>query len=384
MKVFITGVDGFIGNSLARRILTTTDWQVIGLDIFQNRVQSLLEYPQFQFHQDDLANCRDWVDAQIRDCDLVIPLAACALPSRYIQDPIGIFQLDFEENLRIIRQCFKHGKRLIFPSTSEVYGMSEDENLKEESSSLVYGPIEKERWIYACSKQMLDRVIWAYGSQGLKFTLFRPFNWFGPNLDNIHTSQKGSARVVTQFLGHLLRDEPLYLVDGGKQKRCFTHIDDGVDALMRILHNLDGAANQRIFNVGNPDNGFSIKELAHLMADTLAEFPGWSHIRETKDIRVESANNYYGKGYQDVQLRRPDITLARTLLGWEPTVTMGEGLKQTIAYYLENDFKQVDSIQSSGTVTLHSNVPKHLSREQTKLEEKPHKKGRPVSSRITK
>jgi nucleoside-diphosphate-sugar epimerase len=351
MKIFITGVDGFIGHSLTHRILTTTDWQVVGLDLFGNRVQPLLKYPQFHFRQADLTTCQDWVDAQIRDCDVVLPLAACALPSQYIKDPIGIFQLDFEENLRIIRICFEQGKRVIFPSTSEVYGMCEDELLNEENSPLVFGPINKERWIYACSKQMLDRVIWAYGSQGLQFTLFRPFNWFGPNLDNIHTAKKGGARVVTQFLGHLLRGEPLSLVDGGKQQRCFTHIDDGVDALMRILHNQKGAANQRIFNIGNPNNGFSICELAHLMAETLAEFPGWSHIRHTKDIRVESAKQYYGQGYQDVQLRKPDITLAQTLLGWQPTVTMDEGLKQTIAYYLENDFKPVTPIQSKTTVS---------------------------------
>lgn len=352
MKIFITGVDGFIGHHLTQRILTTTDWQVVGLDIFGNRVKPLLKYPQFHFHQDDLTRCQDWVDAQINDCDVVMPLAACALPSQYIKNPIGIFQLDFEENLRIVRQCFERGKRLIFPSTSEVYGMCEDKLLNEENSPLVFGPINKERWIYACGKQMLDRVIWAYGSQGLQFTLFRPFNWFGPNLDNIHSSDKGGARVVTQFLGHLLRGEPLYLVNGGKQQRCFTYIDDAVDALMRILHNANGAADQRIFNIGNPHNGFSIEKLAHLMAYTLAQFPGWSHIEQTKDIRVESANKYYGEAYQDVQLRRPDITLAQTLLGWQPTVTMEEGLRQTISYYLEHDFKQATKAPLDMTPSL--------------------------------
>ena len=350
MKILILGIDGFIGHSLAHRILTTTDWHIVGLDRFGNRVKPLLDHPRFYFRQDDLTTCRDWIDQQIGACDVVLPLAACALPSQYIQDPIGIFQLDFEENLRIVRQCFTRGTRIIFPSTSEVYGMCPDESLNEETSSLVLGPINKERWIYSCGKQMLDRVIWAYGSQGLQFTLFRPFNWFGPNLDNIHNSEKGGARVVTQFLGHLLRGETLYLVNGGNQQRCFTYIDDGVDALMRILRNSNGVADGRIFNIGHPGNGFAIRELAYVMADILAEFPGWSHIQETKDIQVEAGAKYYGQGYQDVQLRRPDITLAQTLLGWKPTVSLEEGLRRTIAYYLERDFQPINSIKPRSEV----------------------------------
>lgn len=339
MKVLILGVDGFIGHSLAHRILTTTDWQVTGLDCAAKRIKPLLKYPQFSFRQDDLSICRDWIDAQIRASDVVLPLAACALPSEYIRNPIAIFELDFEENLRIVRQCFYSGKRVIFPSTSEVYGMCQDQHFNEETSPLVLGPISKERWMYSCGKQMLDRVIWAYGSQGLQFTIFRPFNWFGPNLDDISSSGKGSARVVTQFLGHLLRGEPIYLVDGGQQRRCFTYIDDCIDALMKILHNPGGVANHRIFNIGNPNNDLSIRELALSIVSVLAKFPGWQRVLETNDLQIESGSDYYGQGYQDVNARRPDITLARTLLGWEPKVTMLEGLEKTIAYYLGQEFQ---------------------------------------------
>lgn len=96
----------------------------------------------------------------------------------------------------------KYGKHLVFPSTSEVYGMCTDEQFDPDASPLIYGPINKPRWIYACSKQLMDRVIWGYGMQeGLNFTLFRPFNWIGPGLDSIYTPKEGSSRVVTQFLG---------------------------------------------------------------------------------------------------------------------------------------------------------------------------------------
>ena len=100
------------------------------------------------------------------------------------------------------------------------------------------GPIDKPRWIYACAKQLMDRVIHAYGMQeGLDYTLFRPFNWIGAGLDSINTAKEGSSRVITQFLGHIVRGEPIKLVDGGTQKRAFTYIDDGIAALLTIIAN---------------------------------------------------------------------------------------------------------------------------------------------------
>src|SRR5574340_1421025 len=146
--------------------------------------------------------------------------------------------------------------------------MSHDREFDPPSSPLVYGPIDKQRWIYSCSKQLMDRVIWAYGSMGsLDFTLFRPFNWIGAGLDSIHTAKEGSSRVITQFLGHIVRGEPIKLVDGGAQKRAFTYIDDGIDALMKIIANAGGVASGKIYNIGNPANNLSVRELARVMVE---------------------------------------------------------------------------------------------------------------------
>ena len=142
---------------------------------------------------------------------------------------------------------------------------------KSRSSS--YGPINKPRWIYACSKQLMDRVIWGYGMEGLNFTLFRPFNWIGPGLDSIYTPKEGSSRVVTQFLGHIVRGENISLVDGGAQKRAFTDIDDGIGALMKIIENKDGVATGKIYNIGNPSNNFSVRELANMMLQARGRIP---------------------------------------------------------------------------------------------------------------
>src|SRR5258708_37302872 len=119
--------------------------------------------------------------------------------------------------------------------------MCRDRGFGREACAFGYGPINKPRWIYACAKQLMDRVIHAYGmKEGLAYTLFRPFNWIGSGLDNLNASKEGSSRVITQFFGHIVRGEPIKLVDGGRQKRAFTYIDDGIDALMKVLENRKG------------------------------------------------------------------------------------------------------------------------------------------------
>lgn len=165
----------------------------------------------------------------------MLPLVAIATPIEYTRNPLRVFELDFEENLRIIRYCVKYRKRIIFPSTSEVYGMCSDKYFDEDHSNLIVGPVNKPRWIYSVSKQLLDRVIWAYGEkEGLQFTLFRPFNWMGPRLDNLNAARIGSSRAITQLILNLVEGSPIKLIDGGKQKRCFTDIRDGIEALYAL------------------------------------------------------------------------------------------------------------------------------------------------------
>jgi len=334
VKILILGVNGFIGHSLTARILRHTDWEVFGMDIGQDRIQEHLGQPRFKFLEGDIGINREWIEYHVKKCDVVLPLVAIATPKAYVETPLKVFELDFEENLKIVRQCVKYETRVVFPSTSELYGMCNDPIFSEENSPLVLGPIRKERWIYSCSKQLLDRVIWAYGHEGLAFTLFRPFNWIGPNLDDINTPKEGSSRVVTQFLGHLLRGEPIRLVDGGSQRRSFTFIEEGVDALMTIIANEGGCADGRIFNIGNPANDCSVKELLQHMIGILSEFEGYENIRERAQIEEISARDYYGEGYQDIRTRVPDISNARLHLGWAPKVNLDDTLRRTIGFYV--------------------------------------------------
>ncbi len=337
MKLLILGVNGFIGSHLAHHALAETDWEIYGMDLASDRLEALSNNPHFHFLEGDISINKEWIEYHVKKCDVCLPLVAIATPASYIRDPLAVFELDFEQNLRIVRQCAQYGTRVIFPSTSEVYGMCPDKVFDPEKSPCVYGPIHKQRWIYACAKQMMDRVIWAMGrDRGLQFTLIRPFNWIGSGLDSLTAPKEGSSRVVTQFLGHLLRGEPINLVDGGTQRRCFTHIDDGLNCLIKILENKDGCCDGRIFNIGNPGNDYSIRELAEMMIEVLGEIPALAPLARQAELRDVSSEEYYGPDYQDIGHRVPDITLARELLGWEPKIGLKEALHRTISAYVKN------------------------------------------------
>ena len=333
-KVLILGVNGFIGHHLSKRILGTTDWEVYGMDMNTDRIADLLDKPRFHFFEGDITINKEWIEYHVRKCDVILPLVAIATPATYVKAPLRVFELDFEANLPIVRAAVKHRKRLVFPSTSEVYGMCPDGEFDPEASPLVYGPINKPRWIYACSKQLMDRVIAGYGQQeGLDYTLFRPFNWIGAGLDTIFSAKEGSSRVVTQFLGHIVRGENISLVDGGMQKRAFTDIDDGIDALMRIIENPAGVASGQIYNIGNPANNHSVRDLAERMLRMAASIPEYAETAHKVQLVETSSGAYYGAGYQDVPNRVPKIANTMRDLSWAPRTDMDAALRKIFEAY---------------------------------------------------
>jgi len=334
-RVLILGVNGFIGNALGKRLLDSGQYEVHGMDLHSDYIQDLLDRPGFYFDEVDISIHREWCEYHVRKCDIVIPLVAIATPIEYVRNPIRVFELDFEENLRIVRYCVKYNKRIIFPSTSEVYGMSEDEEFDEDNSTLVLGPIRMQRWIYSCIKQMLDRVIWAYGEkEGLKFTLFRPFNWVGPKLDRLSSARIGSSRAITQLILNLVEGTPIQLIDGGQQKRCFTDVDEAIEALFRIIENKNGICDGKIINIGNPDNEASIQELAEILVAAFDAHPFRTKFPPFAGYKVVESGAYYGKGYQDVQVRKPSIRNAERYLDWKPVKGLEASVDTTLDFFL--------------------------------------------------
>jgi UDP-4-amino-4-deoxy-L-arabinose formyltransferase/UDP-glucuronic acid dehydrogenase (UDP-4-keto-hexauronic acid decarboxylating) len=339
-SILILGVNGFIGSHLTERLLKNESFEVYGMDLRSDNIGNVADHPRFHFIEGDVSINREWVEYHVRKCDVILPLVAIATPIEYVRNPLRVFELDFEENLRVVRDCVRYNKRIIFPSTSEVYGMCKDEHFDEETSNLVTGPIHRQRWIYSASKQLLDRVIWAYGAtRGLQFSLFRPFNWLGPRLDTLDSARIGSSRAITQLILNLVEGTPILLVDGGEQKRCFTDVDEGVDCLYRIIENTDGKATGGIFNIGNPDNEASIRELAEMLVEAFdrhplrACFPPFAGFEE-----IESAR-YYGKGYEDVQHRTPSIRNAKNALGWTPKISTRQSVERTLDWFIRQHAK---------------------------------------------
>lgn len=336
MKVLILGVNGFIGHHLTRAILERTDWEVYGMDISDDRVKPMLDNKRFHFAEGDISIHREWIEYHVKKCDVVLPLVAIATPKLYVKEPLRVFNLDFEENLKIVRYCVAHKKHIVFPSTSEIYGMCTDNEFNEDTSNLIVGPIHSQRWIYSVSKQLLDRVIWAYGMQaGLKFTIFRPFNWIGPGLDSLNAAKEGSSRVLTQFLWDILRGKPLQIVNGGAQRRCFTYVSDGVDGLVRIIGHQGNDHCGQIFNFGNPEADKSILELAETLVKVYNAHPLKPANLPAPRIEMVSQENFYGKDYQDMERRKPSVAKAKQILGWEPKVDFETAIRNTVDFYLE-------------------------------------------------
>ena len=322
MRILILGAGGFIGSNLVEHLVERAEHEVVGVDVTDEKLEGI-GGANFRFIRADVTEAGGLIDDEIAAADVVVDLIAYANPSIYVVSPLQVVDLNFTQNVRVVEACVRHGRRLIQYSTSEVYGKPTSGTYVEDETDLLLGPIQKNRWIYASSKQLLERVIHAHGLQGdLDYTIVRPFNFIGPRLDYlVPAGTMGGPRVFAHFLSALLTGGPIYLVNGGEQRRSFTHIADA-NACFQTFLDSPGAHNQ-VFNVGNPANDTSIRELADLMTETYAGLTGEEPANE---VLVTTGAEFYGPGYEDSSRVLPDISKARSL-GWEPT----RDLRVTIA-----------------------------------------------------
>jgi UDP-apiose/xylose synthase len=336
-RIAVLGAGGFIGSHLVPGLLERFDCEVDAVDVDLKklecqgprvrRVQARVEDPAL-------------VDEVTRDCQVVISLTALCNPAQYSTIPLEVIDASFTHLLPLVKRCAERRVRLVHFSTAEVYGRqaldeqgSPAERMHEDDSCFLVGPVGRERWTYACAKQLLERVIWAHGQHGdLPFTIIRPFNTIGARMDFLPgIDGEGTPRVLACFMNALLRGEPLQLVDGGAQRRAFMDVSDMVEAVCRVVERPKQSRGQ-IFNLGNPDNDVSIAELAKMLADTFAAL---SPERRPAELEVISAEAFYGAGYDDTQRRLPDIAKAQRLLGWKPSRRLTDMLPQIVADYVE-------------------------------------------------
>ncbi len=335
-RIALLGCGGFIGSHLLAGLLQRTDLEVLGWDFDSHRIEPFLGHPRFSFFPGDLYRDPD-LEKKLSSCNAVISLAAICWPSRYSGEALSVIESNFLEPARLVETVARLGKWLIHFSTSEVYGKTQGKNdsalLREDISPFILGPVHRSRWSYACAKQLLERWIFAHNQEhGLLYTLVRPFNFIGPGMDFLPGLEagEGTPRVLACFLAALLNGEPMKLVDGGHAQRTFLHIDDAVDAVLRMLENPDRAQDQ-IFNLGHPGNEVSIKELADQMRGAFARASGQDVYLDHPTLEI-SAREFYGEGYDDSDRRLPDIRKARELLGWEPRIPLNTALSRIAAH----------------------------------------------------
>jgi len=348
-KVALFGGAGFIGSHLTRRLLEE-GYELTVVDITDEKIEDVLPHERVEFHELDIRNEENdpIFEEIISDMDVVVDLVAYANPVQYVDMPLEVVNLNYDQNKKLIEDCVQTGTRLIQFSTCEVYGKvgsreGDDVVFREDSSNLTVGPVGQQRWIYATAKELLERVVCSHGKQnGLDWTIVRPFNFIGPEMDYIITSpDEGTPRVFASFMSALLYDHTMYLVDGGTNQRTFIYIEDAVDAIENIIENEDGHFTNEIVNIGVPENEATISEFAHLMRDIYQE---QSRDGTLPPIESVPGTEFYGDGYEDCERRIPDISKLKTA-GWEPEYDLRETLEEAVAYYIEKheDAQQVMS-----------------------------------------
>ncbi|PKA59717.1 UDP-glucuronic acid decarboxylase 1 [Apostasia shenzhenica] len=377
ITICMIGAGGFIGSHLCEKLLAETPHTVLAVDVYYDKIKHLLEHPagRIQFHRLNIKN-DPRLEGLIKMSDLTINLAAICTPADYNTRPLDTIYSNFIDALPVVRYCSENGKRLIHFSTCEVYGktigsfLPKDHHLrkvlscsstfyepdfyllKEDSSPCIFGPIEKQRWSYACAKQLIERLIYAEGAEnGLEFTIVRPFNWIGPRMDfipGVDGPSEGVPRVLACFSNNLLRREPLKLVDGGQSQRTFVYIKDAIEAVLLMIEN-PARVNGQIFNVGNPNNEVTVKQLAEIMTEVYSKVSGEPPL-EVPTIDV-SSQEFYGEGYDDSDKRIPDMTIINRQLGWSPKTSLQDLLDSTLTYQHKTYAEAIKRAMTKPTAT---------------------------------
>jgi UDP-glucose 4-epimerase len=312
--VLITGVAGFIGSNLAE-VLLARSYRVLGVDDLSigriENIAHLLENPRFKFVVGDITN-EEFVASLPREAKCIVHLASFKIPK--YGDALKTLLVNAQGTSNILELAAKHDVKVVFSSTSDVYGKN---TRFDEEADLVLGPPGVRRWAYAISKAYDEQLCLAYKeSCGLKVVVLRYFNAYGPRHD---LTWRGGPQSV--FIDSVLHDKEIVIHGDGTQTRCFTFVSDIIQGTVLAMERNE--ANGEIFNIGNDKTEISITELARLIARVAR--------KSEPKLRFVRHEELFGR-YEEVLVRRPDIGKARRMLGYKPEVGLEEGLKVTIEW----------------------------------------------------
>lgn len=316
-KIVVTGAAGFIGSNLSEGLLAR-GYRVAGIDNLSmgsiENLEACLRSERFTFHQQDVREA-EALARLCADADVLVHLAAFKIP-RY-GNATDTLLINHQGTKNVLDAARQGRKKVVIASTSDVYGKNPALPFSEESD-LVIGPSTISRWSYAVSKLYDEHLAFAYQeAYGIPVSLLRFFGGYGPHQ---HLTWWGGPQSV--FIGATLQGEAMQIHGDGSQTRSFTYISDHVDGIIRVIES--ERANGEIFNLGSTHE-ISILELARTINRL---------IRGEREALITFVpyESFTGKRYEDVMRRIPDISKARTLLGYEWKVPLEDGLQKTIAW----------------------------------------------------
>ncbi|HEY6211568.1 MAG TPA: UDP-glucuronic acid decarboxylase family protein [Vicinamibacterales bacterium] len=305
-RVVITGAAGFIGSHLAETLLDR-DYSVVGIDnLLTGDTANIahLHNRDFQFIKHDVTNYI-YIEGPV---DYVLHWASPASPIDYLELPIPTLKVGALGTHKALGLAKAKGAAFVLASTSEVYG----DPLEHPQKETYWGNVNPvgPRGVYDEAKRFAEAMTMAYHRyHGVDTKIVRIFNTYGPRM------RVNDGRAVPAFMSQALRNEDVTVFGNGSQTRSFTYITDLVDGIIRLMLSKENDP----VNIGNPRE-MTIREIA----DTIIRMTGSKSRLVYKPLPTD-----------DPKQRRPDITRARTLLGWEPKVQLEEGLVKTIAYFRE-------------------------------------------------
>ncbi|MCC6825394.1 MAG: GDP-mannose 4,6-dehydratase [Acidobacteria bacterium] len=324
MRMLITGGAGFIGSHLADRLLDEGHEVTVIDDLSTGRyanISHLEGHPRFELIIDTVLNDK-LMERLIRDTDRVFHMASAVGVRLIMEQPVKTINTIFHGTDVILKFCSRYRKRVLVPSTSEVYGKGVSVPFNE-NDDLLTGATDKHRWAYACAKTLDEFLALAHWKETqLPVVVVRLFNTVGPR----QTGQYGM--VVPRFVRAALHNEPIEVHGDGTQSRCFGHVADVVDGLVKLLETPECFG--QVINLGNNEE-VSILDLAK----RAIEYAG-----STSSIEFIPYEQVYGEGFEDMARRVPDLQKAKRLIGYQPTRTLNDIINDVAAGFGGSAAKQ--------------------------------------------